>query len=81
MEGAALGGGFEIALLSDIIICSEKARFGLPEINLGVLPAMGGTQILPRIVGSKVASRLILTGETINAAEAHKLNIAHLING
>ncbi len=78
MEGAALGGGFEIALLSDIVICSEKATFTLPEIKLAIIPGLAGAQLLPRLVGTKVAKRLILTGETIDAAEAQRLGIAHL---
>lgn len=79
VQGKALGGGFEIALLSDIILCSEKAQFGLPEITLGLIPGIGGTQILPRIVGEKVANRMIMTGIPIDAKEAHRLNIAHLL--
>lgn len=79
VEGKAFGGGFEAALLCDIILCSEKAQFGLPEITLGLIPGMGGTQILPRIVGEKVAKRMILTGLPIDAKEAHRLNIAQLL--
>lgn len=66
-------------MLCDIILCSEKASFGLPEITLGLIPGMGGTQALPRTVGEKVAQRMILTGLPINAQEAHRLNIAHLL--
>ena len=79
VQAGAFGGGFEIALLSDIILCSEKAKFGLPEITLGLIPGIGGTQILTRIVGTKVAQRMILTGLPIDAKEAHRLNIAHLL--
>jgi enoyl-CoA hydratase len=79
VQGRALGGGFELALLSDVILCSEKAQFGLPEITLGLIPGLGGTQILPRIVGDKVAKRMILTGLPIDAKEAHRLNVAHLL--
>ena len=79
VEGKALGGGFELALLTDIIVCSDKAQFGLPEITLGIMPGIGGTQILPRIVGEKVAMRMILTGLPIPAQEAHRMNIAHLL--
>jgi enoyl-CoA hydratase/carnithine racemase len=56
-----------LALLTDIIVCSENAVFGLPEVNLGIMPGMGGTQILPRIVGEKVAKRMIMTGLPIDA--------------
>jgi enoyl-CoA hydratase/carnithine racemase len=68
-----------MALLTDIILCSENASFGLPEISLGIMPGMGGTQLLPRIVGEKVAKRMIMTGLPIDAKEAHRLNIAHLL--
>lgn len=79
VQGKALGGGFELALLCDIILCSDKAQFGLPEITLGIMPGFGGTQTLPRIVGEKVAKRMILTGLPIDAKEAHRLNIAQLL--
>ena len=61
VNGKALGGGFELALLCDIILASEKSYFGLPEINLGLMPGMGGTQIFTKIVGEKKAMRHILT--------------------
>ena len=80
VEGKALGGGFELALLTDIIVCSENAGFALPEITLGLIPGIGGTQFLTRIVGPKVASKMIFTGEPINAVEAHRLKVAHLIS-
>jgi enoyl-CoA hydratase len=70
-----------LALQCDVILCSEKAQFGLPEITLGLIPGMGGTQVLPRIVGDKVAKRMILTGLPIDAKEAHRLNVAHLLPG
>lgn len=71
-----MGGGFELCLFSDIILCSDKATFALPEIKLGIFPGMGGTQILPRIIGTKLATKFILSGETISATEARRLNIA-----
>lgn len=62
VNGKALGGGFELALLCDIIVASEKAYFGLPEVNLGLMPGIGGTQKFTKIVGEKKAMRHILTG-------------------
>lgn len=75
VEKYALGGGFELALASDVIIASENAKFGFPEINLGLMPGLGGTQLLTRIVGTKKASELIMSGDFINAEEALQLNI------
>ena len=75
VEKYALGGGFELALASDIIIASENAKFGFPEVNLGLMPGLGGTQLLTRIVGSKKASELIMSGDFIDAREAFRLNI------
>ena len=75
VEKYALGGGFELALASDIIIASENAKFGFPEVNLGLMPGLGGTQLLTRIVGSKKASELIMSGDFIDAQEAFRLNI------
>lgn len=66
--------------MTDIIVASTNATFGLPEITLGLIPGMGGTQTLTKIVGTKTATKMILTGEPINAEEAHRLNIAHLIS-
>lgn len=75
VNGFALGGGCELAMMADMIIASEKARFGQPEIKLGVAPGMGGTQRLARAVGKAKAMDLCLTGRTMDAAEAEKSGI------
>jgi len=79
VEKYALGGGFELALASDVIIANENAKFGFPEVNLGLMPGLGGTQLLTRIVGTKKASELIMTGDFIDAKEAFRLNIVSKI--
>jgi enoyl-CoA hydratase len=70
VNGYALGGGFELALSCDLILVAEKAKLGLPEIKLGLLPGGGGTQRLPRLVGAMRAKELIFSGRMISAAEA-----------
>lgn len=75
INGFALGGGCEIAMACDIRLASEKAKLGQPEVNLGIIPGYGGTQRLPRLVGRGKAMQLILTGEMIGAAEAHRIGL------
>ena len=70
LNGHVLGGGLELALHCDFRVATEKARFGQPEINLGVLPGAGGTQLLPRLIGLSKARWLLLSGETISARDA-----------
>jgi enoyl-CoA hydratase/carnithine racemase len=75
VEGFALGGGMELMMLCDIAIAGEKARFGLPEGKLGMLPGGGGTQTLPRLIGKALAKELIWTGRRITAEEALAMRI------
>jgi enoyl-CoA hydratase/carnithine racemase len=76
VEGYALGGGCELALSCDLIVASENAVFGLPEVGLGLIPGGGGTQLLPRRVGWNRAADLIFTGRRIDANDAFRIGIA-----
>lgn len=77
--GYALGGGFELALMCDIIVASQSAVFGFPEVNLGIMPGMGGTQFLTRAVGPKIASEILMTGRFIKAEEGLRLGIVNYV--
>lgn len=76
VDGFALGGGFELALMADIIVLGQTARVGLPETNLGLIPGAGGAQRLLALTGRARASRMVLTGEIVDAATAHDWGIA-----
>jgi enoyl-CoA hydratase len=79
VNGFALGGGCELALACHVRIASEQARFGQPEVKLGIIPGYGGTQRLTRIVGKGRALQLLLTGEIIDATEAHRIGLANQV--
>jgi enoyl-CoA hydratase len=75
VAGHALGGGFELALMCDFIIAADNARFGLPEVKLGVIPGAGGVQRLTRLVGRAKAMEMVLSGRSMDAAEAERAGV------
>ena len=75
VAGYALGGGCEVAMMCDIVIAAENAKFGQPEVNLGIMPGAGGTQRLPRAIGKAKAMDLCLTGRTMDAQEAERAGL------
>jgi len=79
VHGYCLGGGFELTQACDIIIASEDAVFGQPEINVGVIPGGGGTQRLPRLIGEKKAKELIFTGDRVSAKEMAELGLINKV--
>ncbi len=81
VSGWALGGGCELALICDMIVASETAEFGQPEITLGIIPGGGGTQRLARTIGKQRAMELVLTGRRFDAGEAHRMGIVNLVAG
>jgi len=79
VNGYALGGGCELAMACDIRIASEKAKFGQPEVSLGITPGFGGTQRLPRLIGRGRAKELLFTGDMIDAEEAYRIGLVNKI--
>ena len=79
VNGAALGGGLEICLACDLRIASENATFGVPEVMLGLIPAWGGSQRLPRLIPSAKAAELLLTGRPIDAQEAYRIGLINKV--
>ena len=77
VEGFALGGGCELAILADFIVAGDTAVFGMPETTLGIFPGVGGTQLLPRLVGAPLAKELIFTGRRITAGEARAAGLVN----
>ena len=81
IDGAAFGGGLELALACDLRVASDGARLAVPEIKLGLLPGAGGTQRLPRLIPRGVALQMLLTGSPLGAVEAHRLGLVNELSG
>jgi enoyl-CoA hydratase len=79
VNGFALGGGCEVAMACDLIVASESARFGQPEVTLGIIPGYGGTQRLPRLVGRNIAKELVLGGDMITAQRAYEIGLVNRV--
>ena len=79
INGMALGGGLEVALACDLRVCSDKARLGLPEVTLGLLPGWGGTQRLPRMIPWCKANEMLLMSKIIDAQEAYRIGLVNVI--
>ncbi len=79
VNGFALGGGLEVAMSCDFIYASDNAKFGLPEINLGLIPGFGGTQRLPRMIGPNLAKEMLFTGKMIDAQEANSIGLVNRV--
>jgi enoyl-CoA hydratase len=79
VNGVAVGGGCEMAMSTDFLIAAEHARFGQPEVTLGIMPGAGGTQLLPRFLPRGLAFQLLMTGELISAGEAHRRGLVNRV--
>jgi len=79
VNGAAMGGGLELAVSCTLRVIAESAKMGLPEVKLGIIPGTGGTQRLPRLVGKGIAAELLLTGEIIDAQEAYRIGLVNKV--
>jgi enoyl-CoA hydratase/carnithine racemase len=77
VEGFAMGGGCELAVLSDFVVCGETAVFAVPEVTRGIFPGVGGTQLLPRILGAPMAKEMIFTGRRVDAREAKAIGLVN----